>query len=294
MDWLYLMAVYSPSVSIWFIALAGLVSVHVLLFWLVEYRLMIGSKLNDEHLVWLHDWPADAGDASRGSSKDVFSGLLYVIGLGAGFFIEYVILCRYTMFGYKNNANVNARFFSAFGVAVFFAVALGLCSSLGDLMGAIKPFAYFPVPRKVGALLLPFIFGVYALERKSLTDKWIYLASLYNEVQKQKDVIISDRLMTALAVDLVDMEMWSHKSFSEIFFTSIMNANIELRRADKLDSPIDPTSKKLSRKKVRRHLTKYQELVLDPKSKEVKDDFKVVSEVRIRDEGGRLRIETLA
>lgn len=83
--------------------------------------------------------------------------------------------------------------------------------------------------------------GLFYSERTSYYQKWGYLANLYNEVLKAKppyffryddNDIHSYRqsMCVALAIDIVQMEMWSHPSFKDVvlnqFFNTIQDSDI--------------------------------------------------------------------
>lgn len=127
--------------------------------------------------------------------------------------IEYFILNRYSFFGYKNAVRANLRLFASLGLT-FFVISFfsfifsifridetnGNTSNLTTLWMACA-----------GLFLSSFI-----LERRNLHEKWQYLASLYNSII-EADLNRKFELEYAFAMDLIDMEMWSHRSFREMF-----------------------------------------------------------------------------
>ena len=65
-------------------------------------------------------------------------------------------------------------------------------------------------------------------ERAIFYDKWKYLAGLYNEVLKQKEDV-SDVLQCALAIDILTLGFWAHRSYQELFRDALVLAVRECR-----------------------------------------------------------------
>lgn len=71
--------------------------------------------------------------------------------------------------------------------------------------------------------------GVHWHHRRVYASQWKYCADLYNEIIKivvdnYKNEKIKNRLILALCIDLIDLDMWAHKSFSEMFKNEIFES----------------------------------------------------------------------
>lgn len=179
--------------------------------------------------------------------------------------VEYGILNRYSIFGYKNATKNNSKLLASGMMSVFILIAFIivyrlLCSSYicPDLPVIDFIVAWFG-----------FIISSFIIERKILYDKWQYLAKLYNDVislNDEKEEDKRDVLNAALAIDLLDMEMWSHRSFSEVFFSQMEEA-VELDQI-KLPRIVDfdvcyIKHKSVPKKEARKLLLKLQKEKLD-------------------------------
>lgn len=123
-------------------------------------------------------------------------------------FVEYMIMNRYSMFGYKNSARANTRILSSTLLTLQLFLWVWF---LEDTFGNGK------VSKEMQGVLAGFFFSSFVLERKMLHDKWSYLTSIQNEIEKQTVLMTRRILETKLAIDLVVMEMWSHRSFRHQF-----------------------------------------------------------------------------
>lgn len=137
--------------------------------------------------------------------------------------IEYYILNRYSLCGYKNAVRANFRIFSSILVTVFFVCLWILLSDLLNIFPSEK--IIFSVSTLITVLGVTSSF--FIMERKSLYEKWIYLAGLYNKILEQKKGHKRNAMECALAMDLIDMEMWAHRSFRDFFNSVAANAYTE-------------------------------------------------------------------
>lgn len=152
---------------------------------------------------------------------------------------EVVYLFKNDISGYKNRVSGNRRIIAAVVVTSLTSapvLLLGLSIVLKYGLGPnLNAFGF------VAPLILAFfgtIGGIFLKEKNSLYEKWKYLASLYNEVlkvepSKNKDSYKKRELLeVALALDLLEMEMWSHDSFWESFRDTMESAIISFDDGD--------------------------------------------------------------
>lgn len=137
--------------------------------------------------------------------------------------MERFLLFKRTPFGYWNNVSANLRFLAAAWV-----------SSIVTGIVYLAPIKYSVEFDKIAFLFQVFgaTFVVYYWnDRTAYYNKWSYLANLYNEclkanpfipytVEREKEKYFSYRnsLEHALAIDIIEMEMWSHRSFNDFLF----------------------------------------------------------------------------
>lgn len=140
-----------------------------------------------------------------------------------GHIIEYGIFNKYSFCGYKNcvrgNLKLLAVIFSSIPIGIFFYWSMRSFMLIGLIKNNLSP-----LDLKEGLTLLfaywGFIISYFLLERGHNHKKWEYLANLYNTLISKDpydDKEIYNYLKAALVLDLIEMEMWSHKSFYEIF-----------------------------------------------------------------------------
>lgn len=232
-------------------------------------------------------------------------------------FFEYIIFCRFSWFGYKSNPRVNLRFVSCvitslWGVAAAITVSSILSNylypsennqSIGqNIMASIEPLEGRPqnntinklntspiVINHLTTLILSFL-GFSSLlfwrEKTSHYDKWKYLATLYNSyvttpvtsdpsLQNNREILIS-----SLALDLIDLDMWAHYSF-RTFFKNILIKSMNKFNENPSNKPIyfdgTGTEINLSKTQARKVLQYYQHSCLPktdfPEDKDLKRLF---------------------
>lgn len=141
----------------------------------------------------------------RDDREEGFSGLIKWV-------VEYLLLCRFDQLGYKNGLSGSLRVFSS-AIISFYAFSLFYLLQL--FIGKATD-GYDAIVFSVG------VFGVvFWRERTSLYSKWRYLAHLYNESLKADCELSSDILTTALAIDILDIDMWAHRSFRRVFYQTV-------------------------------------------------------------------------
>ena len=69
---------------------------------------------------------------------------------------------------------------------------------------------------------------------KDFHSKWEYACSLYNSVISSTDEKIQKSLRIALAIDLLTLDLWAHRSFAEFFWIVLTNALKELGHESEL------------------------------------------------------------
>lgn len=133
---------------------------------------------------------------------------------GISQFVEYFILSRYSIFGYKNSPRANLRLLSSamqtFLVACLVGISLGLLR-IYNFVGADTSNGWNLYWGLGGFLIASFV-----IERKNLHEKWSYLAGLRTKVLETDIGPKRDVLEMSLTIDLIDMEMWAHNSFAWI------------------------------------------------------------------------------
>lgn len=122
---------------------------------------------------------------------------------GISLFIEYAILNRYSFFGYKNSVRVNLRMIG--------------CAFVTALAASLLLVATPNLPPTGFAALGTLFASLFIVERTSVYNKWQYLAGLYNKVIEADVGYKREVLRVALVLDIIEMEMWSHRSFDDIF-----------------------------------------------------------------------------
>lgn len=143
--------------------------------------------------------------------------------------IEYGVLNRYTIFGYKNSARANMRIFAALFLTLFlvlvFALLNRLCGGSECAPSSTAPAGQVPLVNHPVAIFLGVLISAFIIERKTLYEKWTYLAGLYNSLLKEDPMAPRyEPMRIALAIDLLDMEMWSHRSFRASFYDALLTA----------------------------------------------------------------------
>ncbi len=142
-------------------------------------------------------------------------------------FIEKNILFKTDNFGYWNNVNMNLRLVGCFLASLQIAITILIINFLftnGTSLININEFLTI-----FGAIFVAFFFN----DKTSYYQKWSYLANLYNERIKsipeeycREENTFSYRKMLeiSLAIDVIQMEMWSHDSFAEFTRNELFEA----------------------------------------------------------------------
>lgn len=144
-------------------------------------------------------------------------------------FVEYCILGRYSFCGYKNHVRSNLRIFSALFTTVSVTLFV-LCTVKIVPKNSYFNETVFSNPNAPLAIATMFI-STFILERTHLHKKWEYLADLYNLIL-QVDIKEKDKyqiMRTALVLDAIQMEMWSHRSYKKIFESVLLDSYKEVR-----------------------------------------------------------------
>lgn len=137
--------------------------------------------------------------------------------------IENIILCRWQSF--KNDPRSNYLVIkSGFTVIIIF----GLIYILGVILYHIIPISFETsmngyIKNNLNKIIIGF-FGstslVYWQTAKMYQKKWLYCSELYNKIicldPNEKEGVYRV-LSNALAIDLVILDLWAHRSFKELF-----------------------------------------------------------------------------
>lgn len=182
--------------------------------------------------------------------------------------IERWFFLKRSVFGYWNSNSMNKRFIGS----IFISALLTLFISnyflkLNDQLceNKLQQLATFAA-----------IFStLFWNERASYYSKWIYLANLYNEVIKEKPFVLGsetddtviysykDSLTIALALDIVQMEMWSHDSFKDIIESCLIDAFKFIEKVEISKSELFILTNNMTKKSVINLLLEYQEYILN-------------------------------
>lgn len=144
------------------------------------------------------------------------------------FLVEAILLLKVSFFGYWNGVNMNLRFFGVILISGIWTLPV--------------LFLHFKFTNYIThAVVLTSYAAIFATifwqERSSYYSKWSYLANLYNEVLKAKPHLPKNALLkteyhsyrrsldVALAMDIVQMEMWSHDSYEQLVVKSLKEAH---------------------------------------------------------------------
>jgi hypothetical protein len=131
--------------------------------------------------------------------------------------IEYPLLNRYSFFGYKNSVRANPRIISSLLLTWFATIIVMLAVDIFSIQ----------LPGNMILALAGFFLSSFIIERKNIHDKWEYLANLYNNLIQMDYGFKRDVFECALVLDLIQMEMWSHRSFHEIFEKVLLDSMTE-------------------------------------------------------------------
>jgi hypothetical protein len=189
--------------------------------------------------------------------------------------IERWVLLKRSPLGYWNNVNVNLRFLGSLIISAtvtFVVVAADLLEIGSSKWSVLSTFSAI-------------FAAIFWQERTAFYEKWKYLAELYNEVLKCKPYVIGveavssdvyscrESLKIALAMDIVQMEMWSHSSFRSVFESCMIEAVKGLSAVKNRDEEfyIKLISGQMTKKDVLNTLSKYQSLILADEKKSYKE-----------------------
>lgn len=121
--------------------------------------------------------------------------------------------------------------FSMYVMASAFLVNAGwLLSLLGAEPLSLGNFWFTFAQELLGLklLTLPAIAGplmvIYAYLKKDYGDKWQYCADLQNKIEFSGPGVVGDRAHVALAIDLMNLDLWSKRSFCRFFFKEVRHA----------------------------------------------------------------------
>lgn len=156
-------------------------------------------------------------------------------------FIEYGVLARYSFLGFKNNVNLNLRFFSALMTTTGFMFFIQ--GVLSVLVFAGLPENTMTLSSSMMLYCLFFVFTAFHY-RQSLVQNWRHLSQQYNEILKREKGQDSTRIALEISFisDLLQLEMWSHPSYEDSFEKTVLKlcgARPKKGKADKSQSVLD-------------------------------------------------------
>lgn len=168
--------------------------------------------------------------------KEVVNSNNFSIFAALSEIIERYVFMKRSWAGYWNNVNANLRFISAFWfsgwiTAVTFFI-LYVCVKQESVSLFFTKYAL------TGLKIFGTVFVAYYWnDRSAYYNKWKYLADLYNDYLKSppyiphqvyRSTVFSYRnsLKHALAMDIIEMEMWSHRSYRDFLYEILRDALI--------------------------------------------------------------------
>ena len=235
--------------------------------------------------------------------------------------IERLVLWRMNITGYGARPRANLRIFSAIGTtatAAFAVTVLTLvlqatigptsissATSSSTIGGETKDLSkgdgqFFEIlnfrvfdrtgPITLALAIIGSISFLFMRERTSMHEKWKYLAVVYNDyVNLQPRTSISavtirgrEILAASLALDLLEMDMWNHNSFSTIFKMELTKALSRYNQdfpSHEIKLQVDlnksPRLVTLTRKDAKEALSYYQKKLLPDSDFPKEIDFKL-------------------
>lgn len=153
--------------------------------------------------------------------------------------IEKFVLWR--LQNWKNNPRVNALIWKAI-LSVFSMTVIGAVIAISlyvafNLLGQKQSFelgkvveelskVYLKSWAKLGLVLSGSITVAYWNMSTMFNKKWSYCADLYNKILTvpKSDSDQRDLLRNALAIDILTLDLWAHRSFSALFTAELLKA----------------------------------------------------------------------
>jgi hypothetical protein len=158
------------------------------------------------------------------------------IGETLDYLFETQVLHKRSRYGYFNSTAGNRRIWPALLIAIEIYVCTGAVATFALLsllpIKNLIALNYSIELEQILAGALVFVgtwLGLFWQEKRHLYSKWQYLAGLYNTVIQaghsgEKLYCTRDVARVALSVDILELEMWAHKSFREEFRSTLADA----------------------------------------------------------------------
>lgn len=149
-------------------------------------------------------------------------------GFGLGLIsqtFDYFVLNRYSFLGYRNAVRANLRLVSSLSMTFLVCAVSGLW--IHHFMEKSSDLWKIPTFLSVAGFCL----SSFLLERKSVHDKWLYLSGRHAKMIETEPGVVRDLLENSFVSDLIETEMWSHRSFQGAFEDSLARAYAEHRGA---------------------------------------------------------------
>ncbi|MFG1482915.1 hypothetical protein ABMA79_05985 [Halobacteriovorax sp. HFRX-2_2] len=139
--------------------------------------------------------------------------------------LEAIFFCKIEYF--KNNTKGKNLFIKAVWTTCLLILVFSLSyKNISISSNNLDPKGY--------ALFIAIFFGLYWNARNVFTRKWDYAANLFNKLcfdlpfksykSKTAKLITINYTQSTLAIDLMMLEIWSHKSFHKTFLETLFNA----------------------------------------------------------------------
>lgn len=151
------------------------------------------------------------------------------------FYIEYIVLCRYSFCGYKNYVRSNLRILSAISLTTLTCLSIylvclltGTSPSILKLTNGLSTLELSGIVAIVGMCISTFI-----LERSHLHKKWEFLAGLNSKILEVQPSLKRQIMEINLALHLIEMEMWSHNTFVDLFNSVFINALTDYKQTER-------------------------------------------------------------
>lgn len=157
--------------------------------------------------------------------------------------IENFVMCKWQMF--KNNPRANWLALRAFWCVTLIYVASFFLTQIYLSWFAEIPFTP-PTSRSTLLKISLTYFAAWTAAYWKMSDlyrkQWDYCSNLYNQTLSEKEETTRELLRNSLAIDLVTVDLWAHRSFAEMFKS-------ELELAVKYGGP-DGSSSNLNMSKI--------------------------------------------
>ncbi|AZZ37215.1 hypothetical protein CIK05_10595 [Bdellovibrio sp. qaytius] len=191
--------------------------------------------------------------------------------------MEYAILSRYSICGYKNNVRSNLRIVSAISLTLFMSLCISaICHQLGSPIELVKAGKLSIVDSSILIAITGFCVSAFIIERGHLHKKWEMLAEQKIKVLETEPSLKRNILEAEFNLNLIEMEMWAHNSYRKDFSSFLKIALYNLKKS-RSEVPVASTCfeiHQIDKKEALDICRKYQRILIDHQKYENKvNDF---------------------